>query len=291
MLQGISMRKIVLLFVVILASCFAPANQSSKPIVLVTIPPYAYFVEQIAGDTVVTEIFVPAGANPHTYEPTPKQVEKFAQAKIWFRLGDPIEQKILPFLRERQVKDVTLSKDLSLLTGTHTCGDHVHEAKDLHVWLDPHLAIKQVRKISEELSLVLPEHKKLFEQNTLQLAQKLQTLDQEIQTELRSYEGITLMVSHPALGYYCKRYGFHQLSIECEGKDPLPQQVAHVVKEAEEKDVKLIFIEPQYNNKGAALIAEKLDLPIYQIDPYALDYFDMMHTLSKSIVNYYGHQE
>jgi len=284
------MRKIVLFFLV-LAGCFTPANQSSKPIVLVTIPPYAYFVEQIAGDKVATEIFVPTGANPHTYEPTPKQVEKFAQAKIWFRFGDPIEQKILPFLRERHVYEFDLTKDLPLLTGTHTCGDHVHEAKDLHVWLDPRLALKQVERISEELSQVLPEHKNVFEQNTLRLIQRLQTLDQEIQAELRPFEGITLMLSHPALGYYCKRYGFQQLSIECEGKDPLPRQVAHVVKEAREKDVKVIFIEPQYNNKGAVLIAEKLDLPIYQIDPYALDYFHMMSDLSKSIVDYYDHQK
>ncbi|HEX2579332.1 MAG TPA: zinc ABC transporter substrate-binding protein [Rhabdochlamydiaceae bacterium] len=285
------MRKIVLFFVVVLAGCFSPANKSSKPIVLVTIPPYAYFVEQIAGNTVATEIFVPAGANPHTYEPTPKQVEKFAQTKLWFRLGDPIEKKILPFMRERQIKDINLSKGLLLLTGSHKCGDHAHEAKDLHVWLDPRLALKQAKKICEELSQALPEHKKMFEQNTLRLIERLVRLDQEILAELGPFEGSSLMVSHPALGYYCKRYGFQQLSIECEGKDPLPKQVAHVVEEAQEKDIKVIFIEPQYNNKGALLIAEKLDLPTYQIDPYALDYFNMMNDLSKSIVNYYGHQK
>ncbi len=286
------MRKPLLLFLTLLAGCFAPASKSSKPVVLVTIPPYAYYVEQIAGDTVSTEIFVPPEANPHTYEPTPKQVEKFAQAKIWFRFGDPIEQKILPFLREKHVKDIDLSKGLPLLTATeHVCGDHVHEGKDLHVWLDPHLASKQAKRISEELSLLWPEHKKLFEQNYTQLAQRLETLDQEIQTELRPYEGITLMLSHPALGYYCKRYGLHQISVECEGKDPLPKQVAHVVQEAQDKDVKVIFIEPQYNNKGARLIAEKLELPIYQIDPYALDYFHMMRDISKSIVIYYGDQK
>jgi len=286
------MRKTLLLFLILLAGCFAPASKSSKPVVLVTIPPYAYFVEQIAGETVSIEIFVPAGANPHTYEPTPKQVEKFAQAKIWFRFGDPIEQKILPFLREKGIQGINLSKGLPLITATeHNCGDHVHEGKDLHVWLDPHLAIKQAKRIFEELSNVLPEHQKLFEQNYLQLAQRLGTLDQKIQAELLPFEGITLMVSHPALGYYCKRYGLHQLSIECEGKDPLPKQVAHVVQEAQDKDVKVIFIEPQYNNKGATLIAEKLQLPIYQIDPYALDYFHMMRDISKSIVIYYGHQK
>jgi zinc transport system substrate-binding protein len=286
------MRKPLLLFLIFLGSCFAPSSKSSKPVVLVTIPPYGYFVEQIAGDILSIEIFVPPGANPHTYEPTPKQVEKFTQAKIWFRYGDPIEQKILPFLRERDVKDVDLSRGLPLITTTeHACGNHAHESKDLHVWLDPHLALEQAKKISEELSQSWPEHRKLFEKNYLQLAQRLEVLDEKIKAELQPFEGITLLLSHPALGYYCERYGIHQLSIECEGKDPLPKQVAQVVKEAQEKAVKVIFIEPQYNNKGASLIAEKLQLPIYQIDPYALAYFHTMQDISKSIVKYYGHQK
>ncbi|HUD01323.1 MAG TPA: zinc ABC transporter substrate-binding protein [Rhabdochlamydiaceae bacterium] len=284
------MGKTLLLFLIFLGSCFAPSSKSSKPVVLVTIPPYAYFVEQIAGDTVLIEIFVPPGANPHIYEPTPKQVEKFAEAKIWFRYGDSIEQKILPFLQKSHVKDIDLSKGIHLLTATeHTCGDHTHEGKDLHIWLDPLLALKQAKKISEELSQTWPEHQKLFEQNYLQLAHRLEALDAEIKTELKPFKGATLLLSHPALGYYCARYGLHQLSVECEGKDPLPKQVAYVVKEAQEKGVKVVFIEPQYNNKGASLIAEKLHLPIYQIDPYALDYFHMMQDISKSIVKYYGH--
>jgi zinc transport system substrate-binding protein len=283
------MRKILLLFLVLLGSCFAPSSKSSKPVVLVTIQPYAYFVEQIAGNTVSIEIFVPPSANPHTYEPTPKQVEKFARAKIWFRYGDSIEQKILPFLREKKVTDVDLSKSVHLLASAEPCG-HAHEGKDLHVWLNPQLALKQAKEISAELIRAWPEHQKLFEQNYSNLAQRLEALDQEIKTELKPFKNSYLLISHPALGYYCERYGLHQLSVECEGKDPLPQQVARVVKEAQEKKVKVVFTEPQYNNKGASLIAKKLKLPTHEIDPYASDYFKMMHDITKSIVKYYDHQ-
>src|SRR6185436_284023 len=117
--------------------------------------------------------------------------------------------------------------------------------------------VKQAQKISEVLSKSFPEHQKLFEKNYLELAERLNVLDKEIETELRPFEGITLMLSHPALGYFCKRYGLYQISVECEGKDPLPKQVAQVVSEAQDKGVKVIFTEPQYNNKGATLIAEK----------------------------------
>lgn len=285
------MRKLLLLFLILLGSCFAPSKKFSKPVVLVTIPPYAYFVEQIGGNHVDIEIFVPPGANPHTYEPTPKQVEKFAQAKIWFRYGDAIEQKILPFLQERKVKDIDLSRGIHLLSSTkNTCGHHHHEGKDLHVWLSPPLALKQAKKITEELSHTWPEHRDLFEENYQKLADRLKSLDREIAQELKPFKNATLLLSHPALGYFCERYSLHQLSVECEGKDPLPQQVAEVVQEARDHQVRVVYTQPQYNNKGATLIAEKLQLPIYQIDPYAEDYFKMMQDISSSIVKYYGHQ-
>jgi zinc transport system substrate-binding protein len=283
------MRNILFLFLIFLASCFAPSNHSSKPVVLVTIPPYGYFVEQIAGDAVSLEIFVPAGASPHDYEPTPKQVEKFIGAKLWFRYGETGEQRLLPYLREKHLKDVDLSEGIHLLSSTeHACGHHHHEGKDLHFWLDPEIALKQCQTITRELSKLLPEHQEQFKQNFEKLAVRLKALDENIHHKLKPLQRSYLLLSHPALGYYCKRYDLHQLSVECEGKEPLPQQVAKVVKEAKDNHVKVIFTEPQYNNKGASLIAEKLQLPIYEINPYARDYFKTMNEITESIVEYYG---
>ena len=268
-----------------------PSKKNSKPVILVTIPPYAYLVNEIAGDLVATEILVPAGANPHIYEPTPKQVEQFARAQIWFRLGDPAEEKILPFLRERNVQDVDLTKGMKLLSSDeHQCHEgHTHESKDRHVWLDPILTMVQAHSILDNLSAVFPEHKEEFQNNYEQLIQKLEQLDEELAQRLMPYQNSYLLLSHPALGYFCARYGLHQISVECDGKDPRPQQAAQIVYDAAEKDVKMVLIEPQYNNKGATLIAEKLELPIYQIDPYAEDYCEMMRHLTQLIVQNYDH--
>jgi len=281
------MRKALLLFLIFLGSCVAPPAKSDRPSVLVTIPPYAYFVQQIAGNAVEIQIFVPAGANPHDYEPTPKQVEKFLEAKLWLRYGEPGEQKILPFIRENHIKDFDLSEGIPLLSSTEHACDHHHEGKDLHFWLDPSIALKQSKEITEQLSRTWPEHQEQFEKNYEHLAGRLEALDHVIKTKLKPFKNTYLLLSHPALGYYCKRYGLHQLSVECEGKDPLPQQVARIVQEAQDKHVKVIYISPQHNNKGATLIAEKLRLPLYPIDPYARDYFKMMNEITDSIVTYY----
>ncbi len=281
------MRKTLLLFLILLAGCFAPASKSSKPVVLVTIPPYAYFVERIAGDTVSIEIFVPSGISPHDYEPTPNK-SKICWRKSLAALWRAWRAESLALPTKNHVKDVNLSERLDGLSlSDHTCAHH-QEGKDLHFWLDPVIALQQCKKIHEQLILMWPEHQTQFEENFNRLSMDSESLDEKIRTELTPLQESYLLLSHPALGYYCKRYGLHQLSVECEGKEPLPQQVAKVVKEAQENHVKVIFTEPQYNNKGAVLIAAKLQLPIYEINPYADDYFKMMNEITDTIVKYYG---
>src|SRR5579872_6172720 len=64
------------------------------PTILTSIPPYAYFIQKIAGETVTVQTLVPAGANPHLFEPTPKQVEEAHQALLWLQIGEAFEKKV-----------------------------------------------------------------------------------------------------------------------------------------------------------------------------------------------------
>src|SRR5690242_2947016 len=92
------MRTLVLLFFIFLAQCQSPPPQKGKS-VLASIPPYAFFIEKIAGSTVSVKILVPPGADPHIHEPLPSQVVDAGNSSLWIRIGDPFEQKILPVLK------------------------------------------------------------------------------------------------------------------------------------------------------------------------------------------------
>ena len=59
----------------------------NKPTVTVTIEPFRYFVEQIAGDDVNVNVMVPAGSSPETYEPTPQQMVDLSQSVFYFKVG------------------------------------------------------------------------------------------------------------------------------------------------------------------------------------------------------------
>lgn len=258
---------------------------SDKPIVLVTIAPYAEFVDRIADDLVQTKVLVPPGMNLHTYEPSPKHVEEVTKGIIWFQINEPFEQKIAAAIHERnpQQKMVNLQEGLALggddAIELSNCVGHHHD-RDLHTWLSPKFVLKQAQIIAENLIELFPEHAEKLQKNFNNLAFDLQKLDRDIAELLEPYQGTAILVSHPAFGYFCKDYGLLQLSVECEGKDPRPKDVEDVLRKAKAYKVRCVFMQQGFNNRGASLIAKKLQLPIYRIEPYARDYFTNMQQIA-----------
>ncbi len=269
-------------FFLLLIFLLSSVSVNAKPTVLVTIAPYAYFVKRMAGDLVQMEILVPPGSNPHIFEPTPKQVGEAGRAALWLRIEEPFEKKVLSVFKEQNQKLVTLNllDNVVLLKDSHAC---CHEAVDRHVWLDPKIVMGQVKHIQSLLIAYYPDYKEAIVENTTRLLADLQALDKRLTARLSPYTNTTFLVSHPAFGYFARAYGLTQLSIEHEGKDPLPRQVVSMLQEVRARGVSRVITQPQYNNKGAELVANKLKLKIDSIDPYAFDYFGMMDRLAEVI--------
>src|SRR5512136_1776273 len=59
-----------------------PENSSDKLTVVATIFPLADFVKNVAGDKAEVVTLLPAGASPHTYEPTPRDMEAVHRATL-----------------------------------------------------------------------------------------------------------------------------------------------------------------------------------------------------------------
>jgi zinc transport system substrate-binding protein len=214
------------------------------------------------------------------------------RGQLWFRIGEPFELKILPILQSRNpdmavtdLRDgIELIEEQHELSCKHCSMDHL----DRHIWLSPKLAKEQSILIKNALAKKFPEQTETFEKNLSKLTDELEALDGEIREILRPVEKRTLLVSHPAFGYFCKDYDFVQLSVEYEGKDPRPKHLEEILKKAISESAELALALPQHNNKGAQLIAEKLHMPVRLIDPYSADYFETMRKLANLIANPYA---
>ena len=280
-------KNIFYIFFLLIAGCSQPPeNTKPKPLVLVSVAPYRFLAEQIGKNEIEVESIVPPNTNPHIFEPTPKQVAKIARGDVWFQIGESFEEKITPFLKEKNPRLIysDLRDQVDLIPETHesSCSCSKNHL-DRHIWMSPKLAAIQAGEIEKILSAKWPEKKEFFQTNLKLLQEDLLKLDLEIKASLKSFKNSSLLVSHPAFGYFCKEYGLEQLSVEYEGKDPRPRHLEKIMKEAKRSELKAAVTLPQYNNKAILLIAEKLHLPTKMIDPYSSDYVATLKELTEAI--------
>lgn len=290
-MKNLLVKYFFLFFCLCFFGCTKKSTETSqKPLVIVTISPYAEFVEKIAKDTVNVVTILPPGANLHTYEPSPSDVTKIHRGLVWFLIEEPLEKKLLVSLREKypSLKEVNLQKNIPLLSMAETTNfdschgsQHLHqEGKDLHTWMSPSIVRKQIDIITMTLVELIPEHALFYKNNAQTYAQELLLLEENVKEILAPFKGNAILTSHPSLGYFCQDFGLIQLSVECEGKDPRPKDIENLLQKINLYKVKMVFVQKGFNNKGAELIGKKLHLPIHEVDPYAKDYKKNIHNIA-----------
>lgn len=282
-------------FLVVLQTCvylFAkePSARARNPVV-VSIVPYQFFVEKISGDTIDVHSLVPPGMDVHTFEPTMRSASLLLTARGWIGVGEPFEKRITDTLHHSASKAIMLniSDHLSLLQYPNTLHFHPSEAshscsgRDLHVWLSPKLVALQVPLIADSLVSMFPEHRECYLLNAKRLLREMEELNLSLEKTLSPIAGSTFLISHPSLGYFCKDYQLFQLSVETDGKEPLPKDLSRILALAREKNVKLMVVQKDYPDKGAKIIAEQLQIPIYYFDPYQSNYIENLRELANML--------
>lgn len=265
------MKKILYLFFLFLISCSKiEAPKTNKPLVAVSIPPYLFFVKAIAENTIEIKNLVPAGADPHHFEPSPKHLNLASKAAIWFCSKEPFEKEFLSLVHpyNKNLKIYDLSQGIDLIEN------------DTHFWLSPKLAARQAKAIAAALKENFPENAALYQKNLKTLVQKIEDLDLKIQQKLSQTSNKAILSSHRAFSYFCKDYELVQLSVENNHKEPDLKSIYRLLQNAKKAQVKKVFIQAQVDNKGAFFIADKLNVSPIMIDPYSEDYLNNLKKIA-----------
>ncbi len=250
-----------------------PENQ--KIIVGVTIAPQAEFVEAIGGDRVEVILMVPPGASPHTYEPTPQQLEKISDAVMYAKVGSGVEFELswMGNLEDlnRGMKIVDCSKGIELISS------------DPHIWTSPKNAKIMVENIYAGLIEVDPMGQGYYEQNKINYLKKLDKVDQNIVDSVKGKQCPKFIAYHPAWGYFPRDYGLEQIAIEGEGKNPTPKGISSVITQAKENNITVIFASPQFSTSDAQTIAQEIGGKVLLIDPLAKDYIQNLEEVASAL--------
>jgi zinc transport system substrate-binding protein len=275
------MKKIIwfsVLLLPLITCCLDEEQQELDRIgVVVTILPQAEFVEKIGGEKVQVAVMVPPGASPHTYEPTPSQLQAVSTAKVYAKVGSGVEfelawmDKIIDANKDILVVDC--SQGIELI---HMGGNEEGKGYDPHIWLSPKNAEIMVETIYKGLIQVDPSNQEYYEQNKNAYRKELETLDETISQALSEISTKKIMVLHPAWGYFCREYGLEQIPIEAEGKEPTPQGIIYLIEQAREYNIRIIFASPQFSTESADVIAREIGGTVVLLDPLAKSYVSTM---------------
>lgn len=256
-------------------------TQSSDQVrVVVSVAPQEEFVKAVGKDKVQVTVMVPSGADPHTYEPLPKQMQELSQAQLYLMVGSPLEFELTWMDKMRamnpQMKVVNTSQGITLLPSQG------ESSSDPHVWVSPRNARVMVENTYQALVEVDPDNQKYYQENRDQYLERLDQADQNLTHSLQKVNSKKILVYHPAWAYLCRDYGLEQISIEKEGKEPTSQDLTRLVDQARQENITLVFVSPQHNQENAQVIADELGGELVVVDPLASNYLENLAQVAEA---------
>lgn len=261
--------------------------------VFVSITPQAYFVERIGGARVKAEVLVEPGRDPHTFDPRPQQISRLSQADIYFTVGIPFEQVLIPKIAKtnRTLRVVDTLDGLDLFMGVpHYHYDeegnpylHGADDPDLHVWLGPAEVRKQIRTIRDALIELDPRGEVLYNEAYRKFDSEIAEMDKRFAQVLAPYKGKSILVFHPAFAYFTRTYGINQRAIELEGKEPSPRQLERLIDQALREGTEVVFTQPEFPLRSAEIIARAIGGRVVILNPLDPDWPKLMEQIASSI--------
>lgn len=261
------------------------ASSDDQIKVMTTFYPMYEFTKQVVGDKGEVELLIPAGTEPHDFEPSAKDLAKISDSDVFVYNSPELEtwtDNLTDTIDTKKTAIIQASKDIKLMEGA----DHDHEEAhdhdekeheehghshdlDPHVWLDPALAIKEVETIRDQLSKKYPEDKTAFEKNAAEYIKELKTLDEEYQTAFKDAKNKTFVTQHAAFGYLANQYGLTQEAIAgiSPDQEPSPSRLSELKHYVDDHQVKVIYFEENASSKVAETLSKETGVKLEVLNP------------------------
>ena len=280
-------RLLPILTLFICFACGNTAQKSEKAIITVTIEPLRYFTEAIAGKNYQVVSMVPKGSSPESYDPTPQQLVNLSKSQAYFRIGYiGFEQAWMKKLEANcpNMKIYDTSKGIDLIRDKgHWHGNHFHEGGvEPHIWNSTQNALIIADNIYQALCELDSTHQADYKNRLDRLKQSIQQTDAETRKLLENADS-TFLIYHPALSYFARDYGLKQISIEEGGKEPSPAQLKKLIETCRNENVHTIFVQQEFDQRNAQLIAHELGIDIVSINPLSYDWTEEMLQTAKAL--------
>jgi ABC-type Zn uptake system ZnuABC Zn-binding protein ZnuA len=243
----------------------------------------ADFVRNVGGTKVSVDSLVPNGGEVHTFDPTPADVAKVADADLIVMNGLGLDEWLGDLASDAGAADtpvVELAENLAGVTylageeheGEGTGGgDHAGEAINPHLWLNVAYAQKYVAKVTDALSAADPHDASTYDANSAAYQARLTQLDRWVKDQVASIPAANrkIVSFHEAFPYLADAYGLEivGVAVEAPGQEPSAGEIAALIDAIREAGVKAIFSEAQFPSdlvdRIAAETGAKVEADLY----------------------------
>ena len=268
----------LLWLIAMLTACSATGEEneeSTKVQVVATTTLVGDVVQVVGGDLLNLTVMLPAGSDPHGFNPTPQDVTRAAQADVVFINGLDLEEFMTEMLENAaaNMNIIELSAHIAAipLSDEHV-DDEDHGEFDPHVWWNPLNVATWADEVAGELARLDPENEAVYKANAAAYQQELMTLDEWIKEQVAQIppDNRILVTDHDSLGYFVDTYGFTLVGTVFPGlstqAEPSAQDLAALTTTIRAYGVPAVFVGTTVSQSLANQVAQETGtkiIPLY----------------------------
>ncbi len=240
-------------------------NLNDKKIIVTTFFPIEEITKEIVKDLFEVKVLVPINSEPHSYEPTARDIQELSNSDVFIIMGGifaTIEDKII--YSNKNLKIINSTNDNMFENLIENNSDNI----DPHIWLSIDNMIEMTKKIELDLSLIYPEQEDFFKKNSANYIKKLEELNYEFKENLSDCKKNKILTSHKAFGYISRKYGFEQITLTGFSPEiePTPNTIINLIQTARNNNLSYIYSEIQLDSKVINTIANDVNLKILKLN-------------------------
>ncbi|MEO8457660.1 MAG: zinc ABC transporter substrate-binding protein [Chloroflexota bacterium] len=237
---------------------------NGKPIVVATTIQITALTREVGGDKIDLTGIIPAGADPHEFEPRASDLTKIENANVILRHGMGLDDWLDDTLSAAHEDATTVTEGVVPLKGDEDGAT----VDDPHVWHDPANDKIMVENIAAALESADPANRAAYDANARAYEQKLDDTKEQVQAIINEIpeSDRKLVTNHDAFGYFARAFGLTIVGAVIpsvsSGSEPSAKDTAALLDLIDREHVKAIFAETSVNSSLAATLASDAHVKI-----------------------------
>ena len=250
------------------------ALNTNKPKVVATNSILCDITQEIAQDTVDLKCLIPAGSDPHVYEPKPDDRKAIEEAKLLLYGGYNFEPGLIKLIKATSNQAPRVAVDEVAVPNPQKFEEDGKTEIDPHVWHNAQNGVRIVEVVRDNLGKISASNAAKYTSNAEKMTSELKQVDSWIKSQIKTIptNQRKLVTTHDALGYYSKAYGMPVegalQGISTEEK-PTAGRVKNLVKEIKITGVPTIFAEMTINPKLIEAVAKEANVKVSKREIFA----------------------